>query len=61
LFLESQGNIWAPAEKGDLFGKANGQAFPLTSGPMTFFSPVPSKDGKKLFAAGALARGELAR
>ena len=28
---------------------------------MTFFSPLPSKDGKKLFVVGALARGELAR
>jgi len=28
---------------------------------MTFFSPLPSKDGKKLFVVGALARGELVR
>jgi eukaryotic-like serine/threonine-protein kinase len=33
----------------------------LTSGPMSFSSPLPSKDGKKLFVVGALARGELAR
>jgi Tol biopolymer transport system component/predicted Ser/Thr protein kinase len=57
----SQGNIWAIAEKGSWFGKANGQPVELTSGPMTFFSPLPSKDGKKLFVVGSLARGELAR
>ena len=28
---------------------------------MSFFSPLPSKDGKKLFVVGALARGELSR
>ena len=59
--FQSQGNIWALAEKGNWFGKASGQPFQLTSGPMTFFSPLPSKDGKKLFVVGALARGELAR
>ncbi len=59
--FQSQGNIWAVTEKGNLFGKADHQPFQLTSGPMTFFSPLPSKDGKKLFVVGALARGELAR
>jgi dipeptidyl aminopeptidase/acylaminoacyl peptidase len=28
---------------------------------MSFSSPLPSKDGKKLFVVGALARGELSR
>jgi hypothetical protein len=28
---------------------------------MSFSTPVPSKDGKKLFVVGALARGELTR
>ncbi len=59
--FQSQGNIWALAEKGNLLGKANGKPFPLTSGPMSFSSPLPSKDGKKLFVVGALARGELSR
>jgi Tol biopolymer transport system component len=59
--FQSQGNIWALAEKRNLFGKADGQPVQLTSGPMSFSSPLPSKDGKKLFVVGALARGELAR
>ncbi len=59
--FHSTGNIWALAEKGSLFGKADHQPVQLTSGPMSFFSPLPSKDGKKLFVVGALARGELAR
>jgi len=59
--FQSQGNIWARAEKGNLFGKANSDPVQLTSGPMSFSSPLLSKDGKKLFVVGALARGELAR
>jgi Tol biopolymer transport system component/predicted Ser/Thr protein kinase len=59
--FESKGNIWALAEKRNLLGKATRQPMQLTSGAMTFSDPLPSKDGKKLFVAGALARGELAR
>jgi serine/threonine protein kinase/Tol biopolymer transport system component len=59
--FQSKGNIWALAEKGSLFGKANDQPLQLTSGPMTFSTPQPSKDGKKLFVVGGLARGELTR
>jgi serine/threonine protein kinase/Tol biopolymer transport system component len=59
--FQSEGNIWALAEKRNWFGKANGPPVQLTSGPMTYSSPLPSKDGKKLFVVGRLARGELAR
>ncbi|MGC1188705.1 MAG: hypothetical protein WA871_15070 [Candidatus Acidiferrales bacterium] len=59
--FQSEGNIWAVGEKGNWLGKADGQAVQLTTGPMTYSSPLPSKDGKKLFVAGALARGELSR
>jgi serine/threonine protein kinase/Tol biopolymer transport system component len=59
--FQSQGNIWALAEKRNLLGNTNGQPVQLTSGPMSFSSPLPSKDGKKLFVVGALARGELVR
>jgi len=59
--FQSQGNLWARVEKGSWFGKAESQPVQLTTGPMTFSSPLPSKDDKKLFVVGALARGELAR
>ena len=59
--FESQGNIWGIAEKRSWCGNVRSQPVRLTSGPMTFFSPLPSKDGKKLFVVGALARGELTR
>jgi serine/threonine protein kinase/Tol biopolymer transport system component len=57
----SGGNVWALAEKEKWFGKSGALPVQLTSGPMSFFSPLPSKDGKKLFVVGALARGELTR
>lgn len=59
--FQYRGNIWARAEQRGWFGKTSAEPFQLTSGPMTFFSPLPGKDGKKLFVVGALARGELTR
>ncbi|MGH9502532.1 MAG: protein kinase domain-containing protein [Terriglobales bacterium] len=61
FLFESESNIWALAEKRNWFGKADGQPVELTSGPLGYFSPLPSKNGKKLFVVGALARGELVR
>jgi Tol biopolymer transport system component/predicted Ser/Thr protein kinase len=57
----SQGNIWALSQKRGLFGKSVSQPVPLTSGPMAFGNPMPSKDGKKLFVVGVLSHGELSR
>jgi eukaryotic-like serine/threonine-protein kinase len=57
----SHGNVWALPEKQGLFGKSVTQPVQLTSGPMTFGSPLPSKDGKKLFVVGVLSHGELSR
>jgi serine/threonine protein kinase/Tol biopolymer transport system component len=57
----TQGNIWALTEKRSLFGKSVAQPVKLTSGPMTFGNPLPSKDGKKLFVVGVLSHGELSR
>jgi Tol biopolymer transport system component len=54
-------NLWAIREKGSLFQKARLEPVQLTSGPMNLGSPVPSNDGKKLFAIGGLPRGQLAR
>ena len=59
--FQSQNNIWALPERRGWFVKHNGQPVQLTSGPMSFSSPLPSKDGKKLFVVGRLARGELVR
>ena len=61
FLFQSRGNIWARAEQRSWFGKNSDEPFQLTSGPMSYSFPVASKDGKKLFVVGALARGELTR
>jgi serine/threonine protein kinase/Tol biopolymer transport system component len=58
----SDGNhIWAIQEKGALFRKASREPVQLTSGPMNFYGPAASLDGKKLFVIGEQRRGELVR
>jgi len=59
--FQSKNNVWALAEVKNLLRKASNQPVQLTSGPMGFSMPLPSKDGKKLYAVGGLARGELTR
>ena len=57
---QSGGQIWATREGKELFGKS-GEAIRLTSGPMNVVAPVPSADGKKIFAVAVQSRGQLMR
>jgi eukaryotic-like serine/threonine-protein kinase len=58
--FESQNQIWAlPQEHAFLQGDS--KPIQLTSSPMSLYSPIPSKDGKKLFVVGRTYRGELTR
>ena len=52
-------DIWAVREPAGLFHKTSSKPLQLTNGPMSFSFPVPSPDGKHLFADGHLQRGEL--
>jgi len=45
-------NIWMLRESGGLLHRSSHQPVRLTSGPMAFVGPVPSKDGRKLFVFG---------
>src|SRR5271169_2826800 len=54
-------DVWAMRERGTLLGKPDREPVQLTAGPMDLLGPIPSKDGKKLFVVGSLARAELAR
>ena len=58
--FQSQGQIWALSEQ-DSFLRSGLQPLQLTSSPMPLNSPLPSKDGKKLFVVGRTYRGELTR
>jgi serine/threonine protein kinase/Tol biopolymer transport system component len=59
--FQSRSNIWALREKAGFFRSATQQPFQLTTGPMAAYWPLPSRDGKRLFIAGYLARNEFLR
>ena len=54
-------NLWALREHSGLFQSSHQGPVQLTTGPMNVGDPVPSRDGKKLFAQGWQPRGELVR
>ena len=58
--FQSGSQIWALPKSGRLF-RSNPQPIQLTSSPLSLSSPLPSKDGKKLFLIGRTYRGELTR
>ena len=58
--FQSSGQIWALPRSGALF-HSQPEPIPLTSSPLSLSSPLPSKDGKKLFVVGQSYRGELTR
>jgi Tol biopolymer transport system component/DNA-binding winged helix-turn-helix (wHTH) protein len=56
-----RGSIFAIRQTKGLFERHAPQPVEMTSGPLSFSAPIPSKDGKQIFAAGFLNRGELMR
>ena len=54
-------DLWAIREKQSWWRKADREPVQLTAGPMSLSLPLPSKDGKKLFAVGTKLRVELVR
>lgn len=58
--FQSGSQIWAVPQKAGLF-RSEPKPVPLTSSPLSLSSPLPSKDGKKLFVIGQTYRGELVR
>lgn len=53
--------IWAIDERQGILRMPLAEPVPLASGPMRWGSPIPSRDGKKIFARGVIQRGELVR
>jgi Tol biopolymer transport system component/DNA-binding winged helix-turn-helix (wHTH) protein len=63
-FLAGRGNaqaIWVMPERRSLLRRRAKGPSRLTSGPLRFNAPVPSSDGKRLFALGEEPRVELMR
>ncbi len=58
--FQSQDQIWALPKSGPLWG-GDRKPVQLTSSPLSLSSPIPGKDGKKLFVMGRIYRGQLTR
>ena len=54
-------NIWVLPERRGFLQKRPRTPLPLTTGPLGFSSPLPSRDGSKVFVVGTQPRGELVR
>lgn len=59
--FQSRSNVWALRENAGFLRRTSRQPFQLTTGPMGAYWPLPSRDGKRLFIAGYLARNEFLR
>jgi Tol biopolymer transport system component len=60
FLFQSNQQIWSLAQRSSLF-HTRAAPLPVTSSPLSLSSPLPSKDGKKLFLIGQTYRGELTR
>ena len=60
FIFQSDGQIWALPQKRS-FLQSQPRPTLLTSSPLSLSSPLPSKDGRKLFVIGQTYRGELMR
>jgi serine/threonine protein kinase/Tol biopolymer transport system component len=54
-------DLWAIREKSGLFHKKSLEPVQLTAGPLNFYAPQPSLDGKTIYAIGEQPRSELVR
>ena len=53
--------LWALDERRGLLRRPSAQPIQLTFGPTRWGAPIPSRDGKKIYARGVTIRGELER
>ena len=53
--------VWIVPDHSDWWRKTSHDPVQLTTGPLQFGVPLPSKDGKKLFVVGVQQRAELVR
>jgi WD40 repeat protein len=58
---EGASNIWIVPDRSEFWKKVTQEPVQLTTGPLQFYNPLPSRDGKKLFVVGVQPRAELVR
>ena len=61
LVFPLNGQIWALPQESGFLRIRRAKPVQLTSSPMVLDTPIPSRDGKKLFVVGRTSRGELTR
>ena len=61
VFETDNGNIWILAESSSWFRRKKQEPIQLTNGPLSYFLPLPGKDGRQIFAIGKQDRSELVR
>ncbi len=59
--FQSRGDLWALREKASFFHLGGREPIRLTSSPMSYYWPLPSRDGKRLFVEGYQPRYEFVR
>lgn len=57
-FREGRNSLWALSERHSWI-QPDPKPVQLTNGPLDFWLPVPSKDGKRIFALGGVPRSEV--
>jgi serine/threonine protein kinase/Tol biopolymer transport system component len=57
---DGRSNLWMIPQGKDLFHRSR-RPVRLTNGPLSYTSPIPSRDGRRVFAIGSQGRGELVR
>jgi DNA-binding winged helix-turn-helix (wHTH) protein len=58
--FNSESNIWAVSERPRWFRNVR-TPVQLTFGPLTYYAPLPSTDGRTIYTVGEIRRGELLR
>ena len=61
VIRDGKTNLWALREKAGFLQSGSHEPTQLTAGPLNFSNPLPSRDGKRLFAVGQQLRGGLVR
>jgi Tol biopolymer transport system component/predicted Ser/Thr protein kinase len=54
-------DIWALRDKLPLFRPRDREPVQLTTGPLNYWAPLPSRDGRRVYVVGEQPRGELVR
>jgi Tol biopolymer transport system component/predicted Ser/Thr protein kinase len=60
-YSPARSDIWALAQRDGFWNRAQGRALQLTNGPLSYESPLASRDGKRIFVTGTKKRSELVR